>query len=175
MALDYQAAVDSRQQAGSLRPVAADELLDLNARIEANLYRAKARLVDKYDKKKAVAHYPAVGIVKDGNNYIIDRDRTKRAAALLALLAGLAAEEINDGTYGTAFWQPIAERYHHLVQELTDTNGEISKAVAHKDTLRGQIEQALYSIAKVLDANYPADAEYKAELRAAGFQREQYR
>ena len=58
---------------------------------------------------------------------------------------------------------------------LDDTNGEISKAVATKDGLRAQIEQVLYSLIKVLDANYPDEVEYKAELRAAGFQREKYR
>jgi hypothetical protein len=51
----------------------------------------------------------------------------------------------------------------------------VSQAVAAKDALRTQIEQALSSLAKVLDANYPDDADYKAELRAAGFQREKYR
>ncbi|GAA4031518.1 hypothetical protein GCM10022409_14680 [Hymenobacter glaciei] len=175
LAADYAAAVDSRQQAGSARPVAADELLDLDAQIEANLYRVKARLVDKYDKKKALAYYPTLGIVKNGAAYIIDRDRTRRAAALTTLVAGLATEKIGDGDHGTAFWQPIATRYNELKGLLTDTNGDISKAVATKDILRAQIEQTLYSLAKVLDANYPDPAEYKAELRAAGFQREQYR
>ena len=175
LAADYAAAVDSRQQAGSARPVAADELLDLDTQIEANLYRVKARLVDKYDKKKALAYYPALGIVKNGAAYIIDRDRTKRAAALMTLVAGLATEKIGDGDHGTAFWEPIAKRYNELVNHLTDANGTVSKAVATKDTLRTQIEQTLSSLAKVLDANFPDTAEYKAELRAAGFQREKYR
>jgi len=175
MAAGYLAAVGSRQLAGSARPIAADELLDLDHRIEANLYRVKARLVDLYDKKTAFAHYPALGIVKAGAAYIIDRDRTKRAAALLTLVAGLKTEKIDTGDYGTAFWAPIATRYNELVEHLTDTNGEVSKAVAAKDTLRAQIEQVLYSLAKVLDANYPDAAHYKAELRAAGFQREKYR
>ncbi|MEL5996708.1 hypothetical protein [Hymenobacter segetis] len=172
---DYVAAVDSRQQAGTARPIDADELLELDAKIEANLYRVKARLVDKYDKKKALAYYPTLGIIKDGAAYLIDRDRTRRAAALNTLLAGLTSEKIDDGDHGTAFWKPIAKRYNELVGHLTDTNGEISKAVATKDTLRAQIEQVLSSLAKVLDANYPDDKEYKAELRAAGFQREKYR
>ena len=175
LATSYLAAVGSRQEAGSARPIAADELLELDAQIEANLYRVKARLVDKYDKKTALAHYPTLGIVKDGPRYLIDRDRTKRAAALLTLVAGLSTEKIGDGDHGTAFWQPIAKRYNELVEHLTDTNGTVSKAVAAKDTLRAQIEQVLYSLAKVLDANIPDNAEYKAELRAAGFQREKYR
>ena len=172
---DYDQAVGSRQQAGSARPVAADELLDLDATIEANLYRVKARLVDKYDKKKALAHYATVGITKFGAAYRIVQDRTKRAAALDTLVAGLTTEAIADGDHGTAFWKPIAKRYNELVGHLGDTNGEVSKAVATKDGLRAQIEQVLYSIIKVLDANYPDEAEYKAELRAAGFQREKYR
>lgn len=175
LATSYDQAVGSRQLAGSARPVAADELLDLDAAIEGNLYRVKARLVDKYDKKKALAHYPTVGIVKSGANYIIEQDRTKRAAALTMLLAGLKTEAIADGDYGTAFWAPIAKRYNELVGHLGNTDGEISKAVATKDSLRAQIEQVLASLAKVLDANYPDPAEYKAELRAAGFQREKYR
>jgi len=175
LATAYSDAVGTRQQAGSARPIEADELLDLDAKIEANLYRVKALLVDKYDKKKALAHYPTVGIIKSGKNYIIDRERTKRAAALTTLVAGLSTEKIGDGDHGTAFWAPIATRYNELVDHLTDTNGDISKAVAAKDTLRNQIEQVLYSLAKVLDANYPDDAEYKAELRAAGYQREKYR
>ena len=175
LAADYLAAVGTRQQAGAARPIEADELLDLDARIEANLYRVKARLVDKYDKKKALAYYPTVGIVKYKTVYIIDRERTKRAAALRTLVAGLGTEKIDGGDYGTAFWEPIAKRYNELVEHLTDTNGTVSKAVATKDTLRARIEQVLYSLAKVLDANFPDEAEYKAELRAAGFQREMYR
>ena len=175
LAADYVAAVGSRQLAGSARPVAADELLDLDAQIEANLYRVKARLVGKYDKKKALAYYPTLGIGKNGTVYIIDRDRTRRAAALNTLVAGLTTEKIGDGDYGTAFWQPIAKRYNELVGQLGDTDGTVAKAVATKDGLRTQIEQILSSIAKILDANYPDAAEYKAELRAAGFQREKYR
>jgi hypothetical protein len=171
----YETAVGTRQQAGAARPVDADELLDLDAQIEANLYRVKARLVDKYDKKKALAYYPTLGITKSADTYIVVRDRTKRAAALATLVKGLATENIGDGAHGTAFWAPIATRYAELVGHLTDANGDISKAVAAKDTLRAQIEQALSSLAKVLDANYPDPAEYKAELRAAGFQREKYR
>jgi hypothetical protein len=175
LAANYDTAVGTRQQAGSARPIDADELLEFDNRIEAHLYRVKARLVDKYDKKKALAHYPTVGIVKSGKNYIIDRDRTKRAAALHTLVEGLESEGIDDGAYGTAFWQPIATRYAELVEHLTNTDGDVSKAVAAKDALRRQIEQVLSSLAKVLDGNYPDDAEYKAELRAAGYQREKYR
>lgn len=171
----YAQAVGTRQQLGTARPVAADELLDLDTRIEANLYRVKARLVDKYDKKKALAHYPALGIVKKGAAYLLDRDRTKRAAALATLLSGLTTEQIDDGNYGTAFWQPLAERYATLVTHLADANGEVAQAVAAKDARRAQAEQVLYSLAKVLDANFPDGPAYKAELRAAGFQREKYR
>lgn len=175
LAAAYHQAVGTRQEAGTARPIDADELLDLDAKVEANLYRVKARLVDKYDKKKALAYYPTLGISKQGKNFIVDRDRTQRAAALLVLVKGLGTEGIDGGDYGNAFWKPIATRYNELTRHLTDANGDVALAVAAKDTLRTQVEQVLGSLAKVLDANYPADQEYKAELRAAGFQREQYR
>lgn len=170
----YEAAVASRVAAGTSRPVEADELLDLDQAIDSTLYRVKNRLIDKYNKKTALAYYPTLGIGKRNGGYGIDRERTRRAAALQVLLKGLKAEKIDDGDYGTAFWQPIAARYAELVSHLTDTSGEISKAVAVKDTQREAISQVLSSLAKVLDGNYPDPAEYKAQLRAAGFQRETY-
>jgi len=174
LASGYQAAVASRQQAGAARPILADEILELDQLIEVTLYRVKNRLVDKYDKKKAPKYYATLGITKKGKDYLIDRERSKRAAALTMLVAGLKSEKIDGGEWGTSFWQPIAERYNELVPLLADASGDISQAVALKDTQRDQVEQVLYSIAKVLDANYPDDAEYKAQLRAAGFQRESY-
>ena len=173
-AADYEKAVGSRQQAGSSRPILADEILELDHDIDANLYRVKNRLTDKYDKKKALKHYPTVGIVKYLKEYIIDRERSKRAAALLTLVAGLKTEGIEAGDWGKAYWTPIAKRYNELVPLLADSSGEISQAVAIKDTQRAFVEQVLYALAKILDANYPDRTEYKAQLRAAGFQRESY-
>lgn len=170
-ATGYEAAVNSRELAGSARPIEADELLTLDHTIDTTLYRVKNRLIDKYDKKTAPAHYPTVGISKSGRDYELARDRPTRAAALNALLAGLATERIDDGPYGAAFWKPIAERYNELVGHLTDTDGAISKAVATKDKQRAFVTTVLSSLAKALDANFPDDAEYRAELRAAGFQK----
>ena len=167
----YEAAVDSRALAGSARPIEADELLTLDQTIDTTLYRVKNRLIDKYDKKTAPSHYPTVGIGKYQGDYVLAGDRPARAAALNALLAGLSTEKIGDGDYGTAFWTPIAKRYNELVDTLTDTDGAISKAVAAKDTQRAFVATVLSSLAKALDANFPDDIEYKAELRAAGIQR----
>ena len=44
-------------------------------------------------------------------------------------------------------------------------------AVATKDTQRAFVTMVLSSLTKALDANFPDEAEYKAELRVAGFQR----
>jgi hypothetical protein len=112
-----------------------------------------------------------VGIGKADGRYVLPADRTLRAAALNTLLAGLLTEKIGDGKYGTAFWTPIAQRYNELVGHLTETDGEISKAVALKDTQRAFVSLVLSSLAKALDANFPNEAEYRAELRAAGFQK----
>jgi hypothetical protein len=157
------------------RPADADEILDLDELIETSLYRVKNRLIDKTNKKKAPSLYPKLGIVKYKGDYMLDRERTKRAAALNTLVAGLTTQGIADGEWGTSFWQPIATRYNALVLLLTATDGQVSQAVAVKDTQRDFIEQVLSSIAQVISANFPDEAEYKAELRAAGFQREKYK
>lgn len=170
-ATGYEAAVASRTLAGSTRPIEADELLTLDHTIDTTLYRLKNRLIDKYDKKTAPAHYPTLGISKYQGDYMLAGDRPTRAAALNTLLAGLLTEKIGDGTYGTAFWTPIATRYNELVGHLTETDGAISKAVAAKDTQRAFVAQVLSSLVKALDANFPDEAEYRAELRAAGFQK----
>lgn len=167
----YETAVASRRQLGTNRPIDADELLNLDAEIDANIYRIKNRLVDKYGKQSAVAHYPTVGIVKYRGAYIIDRDRVRRAAALQVLVQGLTTENMADGDYGLKFWRPIAKRYQELVEQLTDTNGAVSQAVSHKDTMRDAVETVLSSLAKVLDGNYPNKQDYKAQLRAWGFQK----
>ena len=167
----YEAAVGSRELAGSARPIEADELLTLDHTIETTLYRVKNRLIDKYDKKTASRHYPTVGISRYQSDYVLGTDRPTRAAALNALLAGLLTEKIGDGDYGTAFWTPIAKRYNELVGHLTETDGAISIAVAAKDTRRAFVSMVLSSLAKALDANFPHEIEFKAELRAAGFQR----
>lgn len=70
-------------------------------------------------------------------------------------------------------WRCLQLRPRFVAGHFAD--GDVSKAVATKDALRAQVEQVLSSLAKVLDANYPDEAEYKAQLRAAGFQREKYR
>ena len=170
-ATGYEAAVNSRELAGSTRPIEADELLTLDHTIDTTLYRVKNRLIDKYDKKTAPAHYPTVGISKDGRNYVLAADRPTRAAALNTLVAGLRTEKIGDGDYGTAFWTPIATRYNELVGHLTATDGAVSKAVAAKDNQRAYVKMVLSSLVKALDANFPDEAEYKAELRVAGIQK----
>ncbi|WP_400193388.1 hypothetical protein [Hymenobacter sp. B81] len=170
----YHAAVASRQRIGSARPIDADELLSLDAQIDEHLYRVKNRLIDQHGKRRAPAHYAAVGIIKYRGGYIIDRERSRRAAALQQLLQGLVSEDIADGDFGTAFWQPIATRYGQLVTQLTDTNGAVARAVGQKDAMREAVEQVLSSLAKVLEDNYPDKKAYRAELRAWGFQREMY-
>ena len=168
----YNAAIATRQQAGSVRPIEADEILTLDEKIDRTLYRVKNRLTDKYDKKTAPSHYPTVGITKQGKNFILETERPKRAAALLTLVAGLTTEGIADGEWGTAFWEPIAKRYNDLVPHLTETDGKVSQAVAAKDVQRAYVTTVCSSIIKAIDANFPDETEYKAELRAAGLTRQ---
>lgn len=179
----YQAAVNRRISIGADRPTTAQELLTLEMRINEQFYRVRGMLVDKYDRRKAKAYFPKMGISKQAEAYTLPRERSKRGAALTQLVAGLTDEgfitrTLSDGTvqfpYGTGYWAPIATEYNRLLKELTDATGAISDAVGNKDTLREEIETVLRSLAKVLEGNYPVGAEYKAQLRFWGFQRESY-
>jgi hypothetical protein len=91
---------------------------------------------------------------------------------------GFITQTLPDGTvvfeFGTAFWEPIATEYAQLVKDLTETTGEISEVVGSKDKERLDVEKVLRSIAKILDGNFPDAKEYNAQLRAWGYQRENY-
>jgi hypothetical protein len=182
-AMAYQQALTERVRAGAERPSQALRLLALDAQINEHLYRVKALVTDKYDKKSAPAYFAKMGIAKENESYILPRERTKRSAALGQLVQGLTAEGfvtqvLPGGTtvyaYGTAFWEPIATEYASLLKELTDITGLISDTVGDKDMLREKVETGLRSLAKALDAHYPDRKEFKAQIRAFGFQRESY-
>lgn len=174
----YLQAVQDRVSAGAERPSMAAQLLTLDARINESLYRVKALVTDKYDRKAAPAYFAKMGITRENDSFILPRERSKRAAALVQLVQGLVDEGfVTTATtypYGTGYWQPIATEYAQLVKELTDHTGAISDAVGEKDTLREVVATGLRALAKVLDGNFPAAKEYKAQLRAWGFQRESY-
>ncbi len=177
-AAEYRTALEKRRAAGGERPTAALRIGQLDEQINEHLYRVKEMLTTKYDKKQAPAYYAKMGIEKQSKQFIIPRERSKRAAALAQLLKGLDGEGfVTTSTtypYGTAFWQPIATEYAQLIKDLTDDTGTISESVGEKDMLRDELEQTLRSIARVLEGNYPVTKEYKAQLRLWGFQKENY-
>ena len=179
----YKKAVADRVSAGAERPESKAQIQVLDAQINEHLYRVKGMLTDKYDKKQAPAYFAKMGIVKEADSYILPRERSKRSGALAQLIKGLTDEGFVTQTlpggqmvfaYGTAFWQPIATQYAQALADLTQDTSDISEAVGGKDTLREEVETVLRSLAKVLEGNYPVGKEYKAQLRAFGYQRESY-
>ena len=182
-AAENQTSLARRREAGGERPTDAIRIGQLDEQINEHLYRVKGMLSTKYNKKTAPAYYAKMGIVKQAKQFILPRERSKRAAALSTLVQGLTAEgfltqTLPNGTvvfeYGTAFWQPIATEYAQLIKDLTTDTGDISDVVGEKNLLRDEIEQTLRSIIKLLDGNYPVRKEYKAQLRVWGFQKENY-
>ncbi len=179
----YKQAVADRVRVGAERPGSKSRIDVLDAEINEHLYRVKGMLTDKYNKRTAPAYFGKLGIVRQAKSFILPRERSQRSAALKLLVEGLDAEGFVTQTlpggqvvfpYGTAFWQPIATEYAQALQDLTEDTGDISDAVGEKDLLREAVVTVLRAIAKVLDGNYPDRKEYKAQLRAFGFQRESY-
>ena len=183
LATNYQQSIASRMDIGGDRPTQALRILQLDTLINDNLFRVKGMLEGKYTKKAAPSYFLSMGIVKKRQAYIIHRERSKRALALAQLAKGVRdqgfiTQTLPDGTvvfeFGTAFWEPIATEYAQLLKDLTETTGEISEAVGTKDKERLEVEKVLRSIAKILEGNYPDAKEFNAQLRAWGYQRENY-
>lgn len=183
LATGYQQSIVERMALGGERPTEALRIQQLDTLINDNLFRVKGMLEGKYDKKTAPAYFLSMGIVKKRQAWIIHRERSKRVLALAKLATGVRdqgfiTQTLPDGTvvfeFGTAFWEPIATEYAQLVKDLTDTTGTISAVVGTKDKERLDVEKVLRSIAKILEGNYPDAAEYNAQLRAWGYQRENY-
>ena len=160
----YKQSVADRVSAGAERPGSAVQIEDFDAQINEHLYRVKAMVTDKYDKKRAPAYFAKMGIAKEADSYILPRERSKRAAALQQLVNGLTDEgfvtqTLPGGTvvfpFGTAFWQPIATQYAQALKDLTTDTGEISDAVGEKNLLREEVEMVLRGLAEVLEGNYP--------------------
>lgn len=183
LATKYQTSIAERMDVGGDRPTQALRILQLDTLINDNLYRVKSMLETKYDKKAAPSYFLSMGIVKKRQAYIIHRERSKRALALAQLAKGVRdqgfiTQTLSDGTvvfeFGTAFWEPIATEYAQLLDTLTNTTGDISDVVGTKDKERLDVEKVLRSLAKILDGNYPDAREFNAQLRAWGYQRENY-
>ncbi len=161
-----------RQSTGGGRKEVTAKLATLDMEIDKGISAIKGYLVYKYNKTNAPSYYPQFGIVKNGNNFIVPRDRDKRAAVLPLILDAITAHGFTGEKYGTAFWQATKTSYDALLTQASAVDGSVAKKVGDKNELHKTIVKTHNALISLIKANYPDT--YKSVLREWGFQKEKY-
>lgn len=164
--------LSERRSTGGGRKEVTAKLDVLDVSIDEGTTAVKAYLAYKYEKKNAPSYYPQFGIEHVGSNFIIPRDRNKRAAALPHTVAAITAHGFTNEKYGAAFWQATMESYNTLLAQAAAVDGTVAGKVGTKNELRKTINKTHNALICLLKANYPDT--YKNVMREWGFQKEKY-
>ena len=168
----YNATLAARQSSGGTRPQITTALKALNKEIDNSVAFVKGYLAEKYGKDKSLGYYPAFGISYFSNKYALPVDQSNREDSLTLMLEAIESNNLQDRTYGLAYWTGIKNNYVNLVTQARALDGGISQKVGNKNDLKMKIKKSLNAIINVLQGNYPDT--YKQELRLWGFQKDKY-
>ena len=171
-AASYNATLAARQSSGGTRPQITSALKALNKEIDASVAFVKGYLAEKYGKDKSLGYYPAFGITYSSNKYTIPVDQNNREDSLTLMIEAIESNDLQDRTYGLAYWKNIQNNYVALVTQARALAGGISQKVGSKNDLKTEIKKGLNAVINVLQGNYPDT--YKQELRLWGFQKDKY-
>ena len=169
---DFAATLTQRKSTGGGRKEITKNLADLDKSIDQGIISIKNFLTYKYTKNNAPSYYPQFGIVRQGKNFVLPRDRNSRKDALPLIVAAIAVHGFTDAKYDAAFWQATTETYETLLGQATNVDGAVSQKVSDKNQLRKTIVKTHNALIKLLQANYPDT--YKSVIREWGFQKEKY-
>jgi len=168
----FSAMVKQRKTVGGGRQSLTQELKQLDAEIDRNIAYVKNSLKEKYGKTEAFAYYPQFGIEHVRQFYLLPRDRNQRKLSLELLKNALIAHGIDGQKYGSAYWNPICQRYNELMTQAQHTDSTVSNIVGDKRQLKAELRKVLNSLVLLIHCNYPDT--YKSVLREWGFQKEKY-
>jgi hypothetical protein len=145
---------------------------ELDKVIDTHIEYVKGYLREKYGKKAAISHYPAMGIDRSGQKYNLPRKHSLRVKALQQLVEGIELYEFGAFKYGTAFWSDISNEYAALEISTRGSDGSSTADTAAKNKAKNFCLKWLKSITRVYEANHPED--WTERLRTLGFQKEKY-
>jgi len=168
----YLDTLTERLSTGGGRKEVTGKLATLDIDIDKGVSAIKGYLIYKFDKTNAPSYYPQFGIVKNGNNFIVPRDRDKRLAALPLVLPAITVHGFTGEKYGAAFWQATMDSYKALLTQASAVDGTVAKKVGNKNELRKAIVKTHKALIFLLMANYPDT--YQSVMREWGFQKEKY-
>lgn len=169
---NFNANLTLRNRTGGTKKGVSKELELLNIEIDDALAYVKGYILEKFKKDRATSMYASFGIVHKNEKYMLPQDIDGRKEALATLLEAISANDFDSREYGRDYWREIKGRFDELAQQATALSGTISEKVGDNSQLRKEIQLALNSLIKAIQANYPHT--WKEELRAWGFQKERY-
>ena len=161
-----------RSEVKGVRSEVSNDLRKINTEINQSVEVVKGYIIERYNKKEASVYYPQFGIVKAGNRYALPNDNDRRRLALEQMLSGINSNEMNDKTYGKAYWEGIKSSFGEIFAKSRTTDSESKDYVSNKAAQRIMISKTLNALICLIKANYPDT--YKDELRKWGFQKEKY-
>lgn len=167
--------IGNRKEDGGDRPQVTVALKTINSEIDNSIKYVKGYLSEEHGeegKNVVQSYYPAFGLVKKNDSFIIPEDASNRKSALDLMLKGIKDNNFEDRKYGLAFWTDIKTRYDALVKSSRDLDGGISDKVGDKNVLKAELHEILKSITNVLEGNFPRT--YHEQLRKWGFQKDKY-
>ena len=167
--------IGNRKDDGGGRPQYTMALESINKEIDGAIKYIKGYIQEKHGEKgKEVvqSYYPAFGMVKKNDTFIIPGDASNRKIALDLMIAGIQTNQFETRKYGLTYWEDIKVKYDALVLNSRALDGSISDKVGDKNVLKQEIKEVLGSIINVLEGNFPKT--YHKQLRKWGFQKEKY-
>jgi hypothetical protein len=168
----YSSILDARLKKGGTRPQVTKALKVVEKKMDDAIPNIKGYLLEKYGKESSKSYYAAFGIVLVAKTYAFPKDQSGRSKAIELMITAINKNAFGDKQYGTAFWTAIQTEYDSLLDNATDTDGEVSNKVGDKNVLKKEIKKALNALISIIKGNYPDT--YKTELRTWGFQKEKY-
>ena len=169
---NFNANLTLRNRTGGTKKGVSKELELINIEIDDALAYVKGYILEKFKKDRATSMYASFGIVHKNEKYMLPQDIDGRKEALATLLEAISANDFDSREYGRDYWREIKGRFDELAQQATALSGTISEKVGDNSQLRKEIQLALNSLIKAIQANYPHT--WKEELRKWGFQKERY-
>jgi len=169
---DLSLIISSRKATGSLRPGQSFTLKQVDKQIDTAVGEVKIYIKRKFKTAGAAAQFARYGIIKEGTQYRMSRDRNNRKEALKLMIDAIAADGFNNEEYGTAFWTDMQTNYSAALDAANNTTGAVSGKVATKNEQKKDIRKVLSSLLLVIKGNYPDD--YRGVYRKWGWQKESY-
>lgn len=169
---EYAASLSSRKATGSLRPGQSFTLKQLDKQVEDAVREVKIYIARKFKTDGAAAQFARYGIVKEGTQYRMSRDRNNRKEAFKLMIDAIATDGFANEEYGTAFWMNMQTNFSDALMQASNTAGDVSGKVATKNQQKAAIKKVMDALRLVLRGNYPDT--YKQVYRDWGWQKERY-